>query len=455
MKAKKILSLILLLSFALPCLSGCSLKKNPSAVYDRNGNVMGYVTSLEEGVCETENEEYIPYIDIVKKEAVETLSLNGYTEEEAEKALLSEGFDISTCFDPSVFSALKAAAESSLIENSNAALAAVDNSGWLTAVYSKSIYTDEYVNFATEKTKPYSAIKPLSVYAPAIDAGLMTWSTVFEDSPVKKVTDADGTERNWPSNASGTYAMENVTVQTAIKKSLNTVAVKALLEYGVSNSLSFLEGKLGFDVSFEKQTAAAFGEDEILSALALGYLSTGVSPVDMAGCYQIFATGGKYYKPETITEISSVGILTLSYFAEYTDGVQVIEPSTADIMNRLLQTVTEEGGTGKDGALGKVPVAAKTGTGENFEGSWFVGSTPDFTLSVWHDGTNKNYASEIFRSAASPLVTDESKTEFPACDEVIKGAFCPETGLLLGENCRIMEIGYFWKRQMPDKCNGH
>ena len=111
MKAKKILSLILLLSFALPCLSGCSLKKNPSAVYDRNGNVMGYVTSLEEGVCETENEEYIPYIDIVKKEAVETLSLNGYTEEEAEKALLSEGFDISTCFDPSVFSALKAAAD--------------------------------------------------------------------------------------------------------------------------------------------------------------------------------------------------------------------------------------------------------------------------------------------------------------------------------------------------------
>lgn len=466
---------VLFLATALLPFSLFSCKKTvPLEILDANSNVIATVTSFEEGVCESEDPDLAAYVDIVKAESVSAVcQAYEMTEDEAKEMLLTEGLRVYTYFEPDSFECLKKAASSELIATCNAALAATTPDGRLIAVYSKSTTDGEYINYATKKTPPYSAIKPLSVYAPAIDSGIACWSSMYEDSPVKQVLQPDGEYHDWPTNADGTYRMESTTVQTAVKHSLNTVAVKVLLDYGVENSISFME-KLGIELDFEKQVADSFGTDEILSAIALGYLNEGVSPVEMSGYYQIFANGGNYAEPRAVaaitsnTSVSKAVSFTLVHSNQTGAYTRILQESTAHVMNSLLATVVEKDGTGEAAALDGIPLVAKTGTGENYKGNWFIGTTPSFTVSVWHDGAAaRNHAASIFKLAAqeleplpSPDLLSEdgdyiTVSEFPVCDEVTEGAFCTESGCLFGDGCKKIQVGVFWKRQMPEKCTLH
>ena len=143
----------------------------------------------------------------------------------------------------------------------------------------------------------------------------------------------------------------------------------------------------------EETIISQYGEEEVLGNLGMGYLREGVSPVDMAGYYQIFANGGKYYKPTAIYEIKDNS--GKSIYKRNVSINQVIEKSTADIMNLLLQEVVSENGTGKDAMIDGLAVGGKTGTGE--KGNWFVGFTPEYTCAVWHSTQlEKNYGCKIF-----------------------------------------------------------
>ena len=433
-------------------LSGCS-KKAPErelTVLSGDGRTVAALTRSTFAQTLADN-EYRAYLDIVLSEAAGIIGdIRDCDTKEAERLLLSEGYVIYTNLDCDIYASLKKAYEQEEGGLSFGA-AVTDLRGDLLAVYSGGARTEEYHNRAAAKAQPYSAFKPLSVYAPAIENGLASWSSVYEDSPYKKISGDDGSEQDWPANATGTYTYRETTVYDAVKQSLNTVAVKCMQTVGVFNSMNFLKNKFGISLESEKSSAAMYGEEEVIGNVALGYLYDGLSPVDMAGYYQVFANGGIYNEPRAVSGICDKDGGTV-YERVRTDS-RVISETTAYIMNRLLQGVISPDGTGSGAACGDIPVGGKTGTGDG--GNWFVGFTPQYSCAVWH-GTEigKNRAAEIFSRAVSEFESDTEKS-FPDCIGVKAAAYCTESGMLLSDGCRKIDMGYYASDRMPAVCDKH
>ena len=196
-------------------------------------------------------------------------------------------------------------------------------------------------NRATDlRRQPGSALKPLVAYAPAIDQfGYMT-ASVLRDEP----TDFGGYK---PRNASYTY-YGNVSMRTALMNSLNVSTVALMDQIGVPAGRAYLE-KVGIPLD---------GRDSNL-ALALGAMTYGVSPVQLAAAYAPFANGGSFYQPHFITRITGPEGQVL--FQRRIAGHQVLKATSAFLMTSLLQSVTS-GGTGAKLSGAGTPVAGKTGT---------------------------------------------------------------------------------------------
>lgn len=364
--------------------------------------------------------------------------------EETTDYLFDNIIEIRTNLDIDIQNKLKKAYEKNQeLGESSCAMAITDLKGRLVAVFSNS--TD--FNWGLNKTYAASTIKPLSLFAPAIDSGDFTWSTLFVDEPLKKIEEADGSLSDWPKNADGRYTYKNVSIANAATFSVNTVSVKLLKDFGVYKSLTVLEDKYGINVDFEKNKLLNSGEDEILGNIALGYLYGGVSVVDMAGYYQVFANKGEYIAPSSIDEIiSSSGSV---YKNEYTSK-RVMKPETAAVMNKMLQRVVEVG-TGKDAKLGAVSVGGKTGTSSGNEDNWFVGFTPEYSCAVWHSrNVEGNISPKIFKSVFEEF---ENKVEnFSDMGIVEAKLYCEKSGLLRGDKCIYCNKGYYFRMKNIEQC---
>ena len=458
MKIKKSISLILavvtIFSAAI-AVSGCG-EKIPSTVLGANGEKLAEISSALSGKATYINEKYSAYIDFVIDDAANALAeAKGLSKEAAAELLCSEGYTISTLFENEAMEALiKSQSESGLAEDALFGAAVTNLSGGVTAVYSSGSYNG-LSNFALAKSQPYSSIKPLSVYTPALEKGIINWATGIMDSPFKQITDQNGVKTDWPTNASGKYTNQNISIGDAVRDSVNTVSVRTLDKLGAENSLDFLKNSFGLDLTDEREKLKSSGEEEIYGNLAMGYLIKGVSPVDMAGYYSIFANGGKYVKPYTVTKITDQSGEVV-YTAEPTEK-QVISEQTAYIMNRMLNIVVTRGGTGKNARLNGVDVCGKTGTGSanGLKGNWFVGITPQYSCTVWHGGKEgSNVAPDIFKIFASNMNNTE-KRRFAAARYVEKKLFCTESGGLRTATCSRISEGYFSQENIPEKCNGH
>jgi len=451
---KRVIAILCVAALLASVLTGCS-EKTPSVVVSADGTLMAELSGTEWGRVDLEDRGYASYVDVVISEAAEILSdIHKGSAEEVRSYLSTEGYKIETVFDKSVYQSM-ADGQSFVVDNMAAAV--TDLNGKVLAIYSVSDQMNEYRNLATTAFFPCSAFKPLSVYAPAVESGQIEWSTMTVDSPVKKIEAEGGIKRDWPRNASGRYTNENMDIATAVKESINTVAVKTLMEYGAVNSMKFLSEKFGIDVSYEAQSASSGGEDDVLDNIGLGYLYAGVTAIDMAGYYQIFANGGVYTKPYTIERITDAAGKVM--YEASPEKAQVISPETAAVMNCLLQTVVEKGGTGQAaGAEGKL-IGGKTGTGENsregWNDNWFVGFTPEYTCAVWHSAVmTSNVAAALFAEMTYGIEVDESAS-FPVCDGLTQVAYCTESGERIGEECRGMEVGWFVADRIPEKCDEH
>lgn len=447
---KKWIAVFLSLLLALECaaVSGCS-SGGQVRVLDGGGQEIAALESLSDERTELHDHAYRTYLEIVLSEAEGCIaSLYEWDTQQARRYLLEEECTLYTAFDGGAFHSLQNAYEQQAGGSLSFGGAVTDLQGNLLAVCSAG--GEEGANYATAKTPPYSAFKPLSVYMPAIERGLITWSSLYEDSPVKKITDSDGRPVDWPANATGTYTHENTLLPIAIKESLNTVAVRCMQEVGVSESLAFLQERFGLSLDFEQNRLALYGEDEVIGNVALGYLYEGISPVEMAGYYQIFANGGLYYPPHALLKIcDSQGKVI---YERQEEGQQVIRPSTANILNHLLQGVVSPGGTGQEAACDGVTVGGKTGSGDN--GYWFAGFTPQYVCTVWHAAGAENVTSRLFSAVVGGLENDPD-ARFPQCPDVQQAAYCCESGLLLSPQCRRVDVGYFATDAMPAICNAH
>lgn len=388
--------------------------------------------------------EYAAYIQLAIGEAEKVLADKKHlSETKARAELYRGGYTVYTAFDSAVNQQLSAACHKAA-EQLPTAVVITDTQGQVCAVYNNS--PKENVNYALGKYPPCSAFKPLSVYAPAMDAEVIDWFSQYIDSPYSQLKNESGIEKPWPTNANNVYTKKDTLLAQAMRESTNTVAVKCLADYGVENSIAFLENNLGVDLTIEKNIAAKNGPDEVIGNLALGSIAGGVSPLDMAGYYQIFANGGFYQTPQAVTKLCRKNGKAL-YTANH-QSTPIIKPTTSAMMNYLLQEVVSSG-TGKKAACKGVTVAGKTGTDDNYQNNWFVGVTPDYSCAVWHGPYTSNISTEIFSAAMTAIY--EEKTEraetFPHLGCVRQVIYCPESGMQFTTSCPSIEMGY----QIPDQ----
>ena len=336
--------------------------------------------------------------------------------------------------------------------------------------------SDRIFNLATQMLRsPGSVIKPITVYAPAIEKNLITWASVYDDVPVTFTKEGSGYAL-WPKNNPRVYA-GLTTVNTALCRSTNTVAVRILKQLGEQTSFGYARA-LGISHLIERENGenGAVLSDVAPAPLALGAVTRGVSVREMTGAYSALACGGVYHETVSYTAVyDKDGKLLLSNEMQ---GQPVFGEDTADVMTRLLQNVVSQG-TAKDMTLQKtLPVAGKTGTSNANTDRWFIGYTPDLLCGVWYGykdardiGTHKkNPAVLIFdglmtklyaKNGADTVSLDKSHT-FARSENVVRCLYCRDSGALPTSACshdlrgHRLEYGYFKKGTEPkSRCDTH
>ena len=283
-------------------------------------------------------------------------------------------------------------------------------------------------NFATVKRPPGSTLKPLSVYAPALEKEFINWATIIEDSPVTQATDE---KKAWPSNVTNTY-VGNVDIQYAVAHSLNTVAVKVLQQVGEESSFAFLNEKLRIE-SLDKS------RDIGLASLALGQPSRGITLRELTAAYTIFQEG-IMSKPRSYFKVTdSNGVVILDNTSEQE---AVLSRETAAIMTKLLETVVDSGtASGKVTLDTKVDVAGKSGTSQSNCDRLFVGYTPELLAGVWL-GYEYPKDLSVFGGNVSVYIWDDVMNKIYECTDFgkIQRFVVPETVVKLTYDATTGEL---------------
>lgn len=240
---------------------------------------------------------------------------------------------------------------------------------------------------STSYRQPGSSIKPLSIYAPAVDVGYIgSASTMLLD---ESITLKDGTD--WPKNYNGDHGSgEYVTVESAICRSLNTVPARLLHEtLGVGTSYKYATNN--FHLSHLTSS------DEDLSPLAVGGTNGGVSTLEMAAAYAVFGNGGRYYEPYSYYRVlDKDGKVILDNSEPKYE--QAIKTNSANLMLSLLTSVTTKSyGTAYGSGVSGMQTYAKTGTTTDNCDKWICAGTPYYVCSVWY---GYDYRSNLGGSSA-------------------------------------------------------
>ncbi len=241
---------------------------------------------------------------------------------------------------------------------------------------------------------PGSSIKPLASYAPAINEGLITPDTTVNDSPYIHLNGTDW----YPHNDSyENYGM--VTIYTALKWSLNTVAAQIIDKLTPQTAYNYLTERLGF--------TSLVPDDASYSPMALGQLTNGVSVREMAAAYCALVNDGVFTYSRTYTMVTdSKGNVVLNNEPK---TITAFAPNTAYCMTWMMKKGVEEG-TGQEARLYSMPVAGKTGTSGDYKDRWFAGCTPYYVAVVWTGfdtperiNLGGNPAAQLWRKVMAPV----------------------------------------------------
>ena len=271
------------------------------------------------------------------------------------------------------------------------------------------------LNRATQSFRqPGSSLKPISVYAPAIEEDLINPSTTVLDAPIKV---GDWKPVNSYSGYKGTMS-----IKRAVQISANTAAVRVLQELTAGKSYDYLTKKFGL-------TSISKDDRNSLGALALGGLTKGTTPEEMAAAYATFANGGEYIKPYSYTKVvDHSGNVLLEKSGQ---GKRVIKDSTAFLTQTLLyEVVNTSSGTGKAAKVSGMPTYGKTGTSNDSYDKWFVGFTPYYVAATWYGfdqpddvtkyGVSSSISAKIWGAVMNQIHKDLDEKEFEIPDSVVK-----------------------------------
>lgn len=278
--------------------------------------------------------------------------------------------------------------------------------------------------------QPGSAIKPLTVYSPALENGYMPYY-VLNDAPIS--FKMGGTVWS-PKNYDGKYRGP-ISMRTAVQWSINVYAVQMLDQVGIRKSFDFGRS-LGLPL-----VDSPGANDLSLAPLSLGGLTRGITPLQMAGAYASIANEGIYCQPHFITKIlDSQGLEIYSYKPK---DKRVMSKETAWIMGDMLQTVCNSG-SGTRARLSGIPTAGKTGTTEKNNDTWFCGYTPGFTAAVWmgYDSEHSmsgeyggNYPARMFKAVLQRAHQDYKVATPKMPAGVVKISVCSVSGKRPSAKC--------------------
>ena len=302
------------------------------------------------------------------------------------------------------------------------------------------------LNRAADMNMPVgSSIKPISVYAPAIEISKLGGGAVVYNMPLPINGYLDSNQQpTWPKNYGGSSYRGPETLRTALMKSDNTAAAYALMNYvGVENSANVLR-LLG--VSEKHINQSHFG-------LALG--SSGISPIEMAVAFGVLGNGGVYQQPITFLGIAdSTGKVIYDAHANQS-RYQVFSPATAWLTVDMMKDAVKSG-TGTKAKISGQTVAGKTGTNSDQKGVFFAGMTGWYCGTVWigHDNykalssktTGGNSAALLWQSFMSRIhqgLSDRDILEGSAADYgLVRVTTCTVSGQLATDACRHDANGY-------------
>ena len=301
------------------------------------------------------------------------------------------------------------------------------------------------LNRATDMKMPVgSAIKPIAVYAPAIELGASPASIVYNmPLPISGWRGSDGKD-SWPRNYGGGGYVGPETLRKALQNSHNTAAAQALMTMvGVDRSVDFLH-RLGVDD--EHIDATPFG-------LSLG--SSGITPMQMTVAFGVLANGGVYQEPISVLGISdSDGQVVWDGHANQ-ERRRVFSESTAYMVVDMLKQAVQSG-TGTSAKMSGQTVAGKTGTNSDQKGVFFAGLTGYYASAIWvgHDNykalasksTGSGAAAPIWKSYMTAIHKGLPNRDIlegdPSQYGLVRATTCAVSGQLATDACRNDSMGY-------------
>ncbi|MCR5055904.1 MAG: transglycosylase domain-containing protein [Clostridia bacterium] len=391
---------------------------------------------------------YTYFEDMVIKDVREALVGIGYTTENANDLIFNGGLTIYTTQDTRVQKILDEifTNEANFRMNvgrdpedcSQCAIAIMNHeTGEIVAVYggygkkTQSLTLNRATDIARQ---PGSTIKPLLVYGPLIDKGILTAGTALDELP--EHLDVSNSERVWPSNWDDkVHGMLNC--RYALLMSYNIPAA----HFFVRNMPLCLE-------YLKKEGIDKF--DEPYASTALGGFKKGVSPLEMAAGYSVIANGGIYYEPVSFSKVyTSDGVLLLDNTTR--SGTVVYEnPETAVVVTSMLESVAyDPRSTGRFAGITygdvRLPLGGKTGSTTDLVDYWFAGFTSYYTAACWYGYDDSSpcdvnieggWATTIWHLVMTEIHKDLPIVDLRRSDNLVKVEICTSSGKRATEACK-------------------
>ncbi len=396
------------------------------------------------------------YTDYVIDEVMKDLQKHGYSPKKARNLVYGGGLKIYTAIDFNVQKAIedvyvnyhkmpdKTVQSACVVMNyQGRVLGIVGGTGPKKA--------NRTFNRATQaERQPGSAIKPLSVYGPAIEKSLqnkdvdVTWSTMTPDKPLMVING-----KPWPTNEGGKFSGSSLPVQKGVADSLNTISARTLDKITCDYSFDFLANK------FHLSTLDSIRDNDY-APLATGSLTSGATVLDMTAAYAAFGNGGYYYEPYCYYKIEdSLGNVIIQKEPEKTKESAMSE-SSAWLMNKILQTVMTQG-TGRFYKIDGVECMGKTGTTTESKDRYFMGGTPEYISGVWYGyDTPKeivyklsyNPSGTLWNAVMNNVYKNHGKDvkAFDSCEDLVYREYCTTCGKLTSGSG---VYGWYDKNNLP------
>ena len=359
-------------------------------------------------------------------------------------------------------------AKDGIVQPQSASVVLDYRTGYIKAIVGgRDVEGQRILNRATDSARqPGSAIKPVAVYLPALDNGYTAASSI-DDIPFY-----NGKGALWPKNWYTGYRGIH-TLRKSVEQSVNVNSVRTLQNIGTNTSMAYLE-KMGIINSqnpdrdnFVTKNENPSTNDENLSALGLGGMTKGLSPLELTAAYGAIANNGVFVEPIAFTKIiDKNGSVLLDNTPKETI---VVSPQIAYIMGDILRTTVSNGLAGR-AKLSNMVVAGKTGTTNEQADIWFVGFTPYYVSSVWIGNDSPKITISKGSSTAASLWKHintkihenlESKNSFDKPDGIVTASICTQSGLLATELCAqdprgVIKTEIFASGTVPKKsCDMH